>query len=272
MKLGASSPTSASDPLQTFEFLVRLLAGGTSMAASPWKSDRKAPFYIGLGIMAAAVAAAGFSTTYLLPVAGAQFRGPWIAHVHGLLFFAWVALAVLQPLLVRRGNAKLHRRIGYAALPLALAMAVSGIGVGLYAVRRDLAAGMGDFAYSSLPGVLFAMVIVLGLVAAAVLLRKRPDWHKRLMILATIAVLWPAWFRFRHFMPWVPKPEILLALVVADSLVVIAMVRDRLKFAQVHPAYWIFGTGLVAEHVAEAALFDTSLWRSFAQTAFSAFT
>jgi hypothetical protein len=242
------------------------------MAASPWKVDRKSPFYIIMGITAAVAAVAGFSTTYLLPVAGAQFRGPWVAHVHGLLFFAWVALAVLQPVLVYRGSTLLHRRIGIAALPLALAMAVSGVGVGLYAVRRDLEAGVGAFAYSTLPGVLCAMVIFVAFVAAAVALRKKPDWHKRLIVLATIAVLWPAWFRFRHFMPWVPRPEIFLALVLADSLVVVAMVRDRLKFGQVHPAYWIFGVGLIAEHVAEAVLFDTPGWRSFAQAAYASLT
>jgi hypothetical protein len=164
----------------------------------------------------------------------------------------------------------LHRRIGLVALPLALAMAASGLGVGLYAVDRDLKAGVGDFAYSTLPGVLFAMILFVVFVAAAVAFRKKPDWHKRLIVLATIAVLWPAWFRFRHFMPWVPRPEIFLALIVADSLVVIAMVRDRLKFGKVHPAYWSLGVGLIAEHVAEAVLFDTSGWRSFAQASYAA--
>jgi hypothetical protein len=242
------------------------------MAASAWKADHKKRFYILMGITAAAVAVAGFSTTYLVPVASSQFRGPAVAHVHGMLFFAWVALAVLQPALVRGGRSKLHRGIGYAALPLAVGMAASGVGVGVYAVKRDLAADMGDFAYSSLPGVLFAMIIFLGLVAAAVALRKKPDWHKRLMVLATIAVLWPAWFRFRHFMPWVPKPEIFLAVIIADSLVVIAMVRDRLQFGKIHPAYLIFGIGLIAEHVAEAALFDSPGWRSFAKAAYSILT
>jgi hypothetical protein len=116
------------------------------------------------------------------------------------------------------------------------------------------------------------MTIFLGLVAAAVVLRKKPDWHKRLMLLATIAVLWPAWFRFRHFMPWVPQPEILLAVVLADSLIAVAMLRDKLKFGQVHPAYWLFGVGLIAEHMAEAMLFDSLAWRSFAQAAYSVLT
>ena len=48
------------------------------------------------------------------------------------------------------------------------------------------------------------------LAIAAVLLRRRPDWHKRLMLLATMVVLWPAFFRFRHLMPFVPTAGRLL--------------------------------------------------------------
>lgn len=45
-----------------------------------------------------------------------------------------------------------------------------------------------------------------GLVAAGLINRRRPEVHKRLMLLATLLILWPAWFRFRHFFPGVPRP------------------------------------------------------------------
>lgn len=242
------------------------------MAAAAWKRDRATFFYLAMGWTAAAAAILGFSTTYFLPVATARFDGPGVAHLHGLLFFAWVALAVAQPLLVRSGKSRLHRRLGLVALPLAAAMAASGVGVGLYAVRRDLAGGAGEIAYSGLIGVLTAMALFLAYVAIAVVMRKRPDWHKRMMLLATVAVLWPAWFRFRHFMPWLPNPEIWLAVVLADSLIVVAMVRDRLAFGRVHPAYWIFGSALLADHVLEVLLFDTGPWRATAKAIYAAFT
>jgi hypothetical protein len=242
------------------------------MAVSSWQRDRGTAFYTAMACVAAAAVAIGFSTTYFLPVAGARFAGPWIAHVHGLLFIAWIALLLVQASLIRRRNPRLHRRLGVAALPLALAMAASGVGVGLYAVHRDLAAGVGDFAYSQLPGVLTAMTILLGFVAAAIWLRKRPDWHKRMVLLATIAILWPAWFRFRHLMPWLPRPDILLAVVVSDSLIVVGMIRDRLKFGRVHPAWLLFGLPLIAEHVLEVLLFDAPFWRATAQAIYSALT
>ena len=74
--------------------------------------------------------------------------------------------------------------MGWVAVPLALAMAVSGLAVGTFAVSRDLAAGVGDFAYSQLTGVASAMVIFVIYVAMGIAARKKPDWHKRMMLLA----------------------------------------------------------------------------------------
>jgi hypothetical protein len=56
---------------------------------------------------------------------------------------------------------------------------------------------------------------------------------------------------------------------VSDSLIVIAAVRDQLKFGRVHPAYLWFGSLLIAEHVAEVFLYDTAAWRSLAQAQFA---
>jgi uncharacterized membrane protein len=235
-----------------------------------WKADRAGSFYVAMAMVAIAAVATGFSTTYFIPIASGAFAGPPVAHVHGLLFMTWIALMLVQPMLVRQRRSGLHRKLGLIAIPLAAAMAVSGLGVGVFAVSRDLAAGVGGFAYSQLIGVVAAMTIFVLYVSIAVAARRKPDWHKRMMLLATIAVLWPAWFRFRHLLPFVPHPEIILAVVVSDSLVLVAMVRDRLKFGQVHPAYLIFGLLLVAEHVWEVLFFDTSTWRAVAAVIYQA--
>lgn len=217
-----------------------------------------------MAAVAIAAVATGFSTTYFIPIAGGTFAGPPVAHVHGLLFMVWIGLLLVQPMLVRHGRSGLHRKLGLIALPLAVAMAASGLGVGTFAVSRDLAAGGGDVAYSQLIGVVAAMTFFVAYVSIALATRRKPDWHKRMMLLATIAILWPAWFRFRHLLPFVPRPDIILGVVVSDSLIVVAMVRDRLKFDRIHPAYLIFGSLLIAEHVGEIFLFDTPPWRAAA--------
>jgi hypothetical protein len=223
-----------------------------------------------MAAVAVAAVATGFSTTYFIPVARGTFAGPPVAHLHGLLFMTWIALLLVQPTLVRHGHSRLHRKLGLIALPLAGAMAISGLAVGTFAVGRDLAGGGGAFAYSQLVGVVAAMSFFVVYVAIAIAARKRPDWHKRMMLLATIAILWPAWFRFRHLLPFVPRPDIILGVIVSDSLIVAAMVRDRWKFGRIHPAYLIFGSLLIAEHVGEIFLYDTPAWRAAASAVYHA--
>ena len=99
------------------------------------------------------------------------------------------------------------------------------------------------------------------LVAAGLLNRHRPEVHKRLMLLATLLVLWPAWFRFRHFFPSVPRPDQWFGVVCADGLILLAMLRDRLVLGRVHPVYLWVGTVVIVETATEALLFDSAGWR-----------
>lgn len=233
------------------------------MSAS-WRGDRGV-FFVAMAWLALAIALAGFSTTYILPMAAGDFFAPAILHVHGALFLSWLLLLITQASLARAGLTFIHIKLGWVGPPLAMAMAITGVGAGLFAVHRDLDLGAGDAAYSTLPGVLTAMAAFAIFVATAIGLRSMPDWHKRLMLLATIAILWPAWFRLRHLMPWMPRPDIWLGFVAADSLILIAMVRDQLAIGRVHNAYWIFGVALIALHLAEVALFGAPQWAALSK-------
>jgi hypothetical protein len=221
-------------------------------------------FYVGMALLGLAVALAGFSKTFFAPIVAGTFNAPLVVHLHGAAAFAWVLLFLLQPTLISAGRYDIHRWTGVFGTAIALAVAVTGVPVGLYVVERDLAAGLGPTAVSSLLGVITAMTVFLVLVAAGVAFRSRPAAHKRLMLLATIVVLWPAWFRLRHWFPDVPRPEIWFGVVAAYSLVPIAMLRDRLVEGRVHPVWWWVGLPVVAEQATEAFLFDRGPWRAVA--------
>ena len=177
-------------------------------------------FYVGMALTGLAVVLLGFSRTYLAPMAQGDFQAAGVVHLHGALAFGWVLLFVLQPGLIRAERYGVHMRTGLLGLGLATATAITAVPVALLAVARDLASGFGAGAVSSLPGVLTSMAIFLGLVLAGAwaAFRGRGAVHKRLMLLATIVVLWPAWFRLRHWLPGVPHPQFWLGVVAADSL------------------------------------------------------
>lgn len=224
--------------------------------ANAWARDRARTFYLAFAIMAVAAVLIGFSTTYFIPGPRGALNIPWIVHLHGWTAMAWVLLLVGQVALVRSGKSRLHRQAGKAAIPVALAVWASGIATGMWVVARDFP-DQGESAFESFAGTIIGLTMFLLLVGAAVLLRRRPDWHKRLMLLATIVVLWPAFFRFRHLLPFVPRPDLVLGLLLADLPILIAAVRDRVRWGRVHPAWAFVGSAVFIEQLVETLAFGS---------------
>lgn len=150
-------------------------------------------------------------------------------------------------------------------------MAVTIPLAGVYQVEKDLAQGIGDTAISTIVGALTSTLMFFSLVLAALHYRKTPDVHKRLMLLATIVVLWPAFFRFRHFFPSVPNPEIWFALVLADSLIIVAWIWEKIAHGRIHPTLLYVGSFVIIEQTFEVFTFDSEPWRAIAKTLYTLF-
>ncbi len=222
-----------------------------------------------LALAAWPVALLGFSTTFFFPLARGSFAAPWIVYVHGALFFAWLSLLTGQILLVRARQVAWHRRIGWAGAFLALGMAISGIAVGVYAARRDLAISHDTALFGQFTNIVIEMLIFSALVAAAVRSRRDRASHQRLLILATISLLGPAWFRWRHVFPNVPNPLVVFS-VIADLILVIPVVHDWRTEGRVHPVYRWVGSAMVTMHISELLLSESALWEHTGRALLSA--
>ena len=225
--------------------------------------------YITIGIIGLAAALVGFSKTFIFPVAAGTFTAPLIVYVHGAFTFGWVVLFLIQALLIKAENWKLHFRLGILGVVAAVGTAFTMPFVGRFQVERDLALGLGETAISSILGTVSAATVFLGFVAAAIWNRNKPEVHKRFMLIATIHVLWPAWFRFRHYFPGVQPPEIWFALLLADSLFILAWIWDYRENGRVHPALLWGSLLVIADHVLETFAFDSGPWRAFSQFVWS---
>jgi hypothetical protein len=73
-------------------------------------------------------------------------------------------------------------------------------------------------------------------------------------------LLWPAWFRFRHIFPSVPDPHIWFAVVLADSLIVISIIWDKITYGKFNHTLLYIGLLIILEHAAEVYMFDNTLW------------
>lgn len=233
------------------------------------RASRSSFFLLAAGVVTTAVVF-GFGRTYAAPMLRGSFSGPRFVHLHGAFAMAWITLFVAQPLLVRFGQVAWHRRLGQLGLPLAAGVALTTVLVGVNSVARDVAAGGGDSAVSVLLGSVTSAMVFLVLVTAGIVTRRRREAHARWMLLATLVVAWPAWFRLRHWFPSVPHPEIWFGLVAADVWIVVAMVRDYVVRRSIHPVLLWGGTAIIVEQSLEVWLFDSAAWRVAANYLYAA--
>jgi hypothetical protein len=232
---------------------------------------RRPDFYLGFAICCALVAFLSFLPTYWLPLASGSLTLSPAVHLHAALQFGWVLLFVAQAALAGSGRLTLHRALGVGGVTLAAGMLIFGVIAALHSNQLQSAAGHADqaraFLIASITNVLFFAVAV-GLAAANF---RRPDIHKRLMVLATVAVLVPAVARVFLVVvtgsTTVTPPPIEVTVVpslVTDLLLVVAMVHDRRRHGRIHAVYWIGGGLLVALQILRIPLAHTSAWQSIA--------
>jgi hypothetical protein len=228
-------------------------------------------FYFYMALSCMAVAFLGFAPTYWLPMAKGSFPAMPVVHFHGLLFFAWTLYFVLQTWLAASGRIARHRTIGMIGVSLATAMTIFGFLVAVNAMKRSAAAGLTDegiaFAIVPLSGILFFAVVFTLAVAAT----RRPETHKRLMLLAAISLLDAAvarWFLTFLAPPGPPGPPPVPVTIapafVAYLLLVVAIVFDWRTRGRPHPVYLYGGAALIAVKLLNWPISVTPAWHYFA--------
>lgn len=225
---------------------------------------RKSRYFLAASCIALIITLVGFFKTFILPFARGTFSAPAVIYVHGGLLFLWTVLLVTQSVLIQARKLKIHRLLGFLSLGLVPGVIVSTMAAGVYVMKRDFALGMGQTAVSSLVGTFTAPIIFAVLVTVAIVYRWRPELHKRFMLLAMVAIIWPAFFRLRHYFPSVAYPEFVFGFVLPQSMILVVMVWEKLTIGRVHAVYLTAGLALVAENFAEFYLFDSSGWRVLA--------
>jgi FtsH-binding integral membrane protein len=216
----------------------------------------------------ALIAFAGFAPTYWAPIAAGRFAGPPLLHLHGLLFSAWMLFFILQTTLVARGRVQRHRELGLLGISLATAMLFVGILASLHSVRLGIALGLEaqNRAFSIVP--ITIVVFFVCAVAAAVVNVSRPEVHKRLMLVATISLLPPAFARLIAlaagvpFSPGHPPPLAfsLLPSFASDLTLIAAILWDRRRQGRLARTYLVAGACLVALQIIRVPLGTTTAW------------
>ena len=202
-------------------------------------------FAVKLAVAMAITVVAGFSLQ--LAMGRSTFAAPLRVHLHAVVFMGWVAIFVTQTVLATRGPLALHRRLGWAATGWVALMVVMGFVVTVSKARD----GHVPFFFRPQQFLISNPVTVLvfaGITAAAVINRKRTDWHARLHLSAMALLLGPAFGRLLP-MPLMIPYAFELAVLAGLIFIVAGMIRDKRKLGRVHPA-WLCGAAAIVGSLA----------------------
>jgi uncharacterized membrane protein len=124
----------------------------------------------------------------------ADYPAPLILQIHALSFTCWMALLTTQILLIRNDRPRLHMKLGMVGFGLVPIMATSAFFSEVYSQRFYFAHPPNSQAFFILP--IFYVLSFTALACAALLARRSPSTHKRLIILATTIIVGAAYARW----------------------------------------------------------------------------
>ena len=219
-------------------------------------SDRR--FFTGMAVASAVTVLAGFAPTfYLKPWFDAPPLNSLIV-AHGLAFTAWIILLLLQTALIAGKRPDIHRKLGIAGAVLATTMIVLGVAAATWSIRAGhTPPGIDPRSFLALP--FFGIGLFAGLVAAGIALRRRGETHKRLMLLATIAILDAAIAR----LPGVLALGLPVAYGLQDLFLVACALYDVATRRRMHPATIWGGLAILVSEPLRLAVSQTPFWLAF---------
>src|SRR5919107_1257210 len=218
---------------------------------SPVAGDER--FFLRAAIIMAVTIVADFSFQYLM--GRSTFASPVRVHLHAFFFMGWVAIYLLQNIFIATGRMSLHRTLGWVAAFWIIPMVFMGCFVTVVMVRN----GTVPFFFRPLQFLVFDPVTVLafaGLTVAAVRLRRRTEWHRRLHFCGMSLLLGPAFGRLLPLpllQPWAWE-----AAFAATMLFPLAgVVADIRRSGRIHPAWhWGIATMIGCLVVTEAITYS----------------
>jgi hypothetical protein len=218
-------------------------------------------FYVGMAIAVLITVFLGFSRTYFLKGYYGTPELSLLLHIHGLVFTSWVLLFLAQTTLVATGRTDLHRKLGVGGAVLGALLLIVGTTVAILRVkggRPSPIPGVPPLSFLAVP--LFDMVVFAILISAGLAQRHRPETHKRLMTLATIALTSAPIARFAAVRQVGPPAFFGLT----DLFIVAMLVYDLATRRRVHPATIWGGLVIVASQPLRLMISGTPAWLAFA--------
>jgi hypothetical protein len=214
-------------------------------------------FFSGMALLMLATVFEGFARTYYL---AGVFHAPLpslIIHVHGAAFSCWILLLVAQTSLVSLGRVDIHRRLGIAGFVLAGLMVILGVMAATdLLVREGGPPGTDAKFFYIVP--LSGMMIFAPLIFFAFRARTNPPAHKRLILVANMALVVAAIARFTIVQ------NLGAAYRFSYIFLILLVGYDLWSTRKIHPATLWAGAFLIFVEQISQPVGHTAAWHAFA--------
>jgi hypothetical protein len=239
---------------------------GSPLTSSPPASSRRFEhlFFFSMSVLLTLAVVVGFSKTYFFAGLLRAKLPSALIHIHGVVFTCWFVVLLCQTGLASAGRVDLHRRLGIAGIGIACLMLPLGfLATVEFLTRMEVQPAM--LMASIMP---FTELFSFGVLAsAAFLYRKRPDIHKRLIMLATIGIIGAGVGRMEFLPDWHLRGIAALRLFWAYTyaFLVPLAVFDVLSLRKLHRATLWGSAFLITLHQVAILICTTGPWQGFAR-------
>jgi hypothetical protein len=187
-------------------------------------------FYFGMSILAAVIVVWGFSNTVNESLFHPAIPRPFLLWIHAVVFATCVAFYIFQSALVRARQVKWHRFFAWFGVALGALMVPLGFAISIVMRRFDaVQLHQPDPTFLGIP---FSETLDFAVfLALAVCWRRKPELHRRLLLIATCCLLDAPFDRF-DFIYYNN-----LGYVFVDLVILLGVVRDLLVNRRIHKVY-----------------------------------
>jgi hypothetical protein len=248
--------------------------GSTAGSSTP---ARKRPWRIGFFTVMPAVilflVVAGFTRTlFARPVFHPAPIPPYL-YLHGIMLTTWFVWALVQSLLISAGRVANHRRLGTIGAFFAAAVVVAALMASFGSVSRrpfdlDAPASIMGTGLTGITVAQFRSSVVWGnivnavsfavFIVSGVILRKRAQVHKRMMVFASISIVEPALARIARWPMMGGEQGPLIPIVVWSLIAAVAihelLTRKRLATSTILGIIWLFIVRNGAQYIADSSI------------------
>jgi uncharacterized membrane protein len=219
---------------------------------------REKRIYLVAAILLPIIVLIGFGRTYYFkPFMDVPPLASYLVQIHGAIMTAWVTLFIAQVFLIRTKNARVHQKLGYMGIALAVLIVIAGFFTAIAAAKRGNAPpGFPPLQFMAIP--IVDLVTFSVLFAAAVYYRKRAANHRRVMLILAIGLLPPAVARIPIESLQALGPLFFFGL--PSLLCLVALFYDRWHSGKFNPVMVYAVIFLIASYPLRIMISGTDAW------------